>query len=97
MKHLKAFEAFVKEAKKPGPKPYMTGLSDEKEEKKKEQMKKQAEMDDDDPNAYKDMPGDKEAREKGKKKLRSTPKNITNYTENLLMRLKKNNRLIRVQ
>jgi hypothetical protein len=69
MKHIKEFEAFVREAKqKPGPDPYMTGLDDESEEKKKDQMKKQAEMDDDDPDAYKDMPGDKEAREKGKVK-----------------------------
>ena len=37
----------VEEANKPGPDPYMTGLSDETEEEKEEQMKKQAEMDDD--------------------------------------------------
>jgi hypothetical protein len=54
--------------KKPGPDGYMTGLDDETEEDKEEQMKKQAEMDDDDPDAYKEMPGDKEAREKGKVK-----------------------------
>ena len=59
----------LKESKeKPGPDPYMTGLDDEDEEDKEEQMKKQAAMDDDDPNAYKDMPGDKEARKKGKMK-----------------------------
>lgn len=54
--------------KKPGPDPYMTGLDDETEEDKKEQMKKQAKMDDDDPDAYKELPGDAEARKKGKVK-----------------------------
>lgn len=78
MKHLKAFEAFVKEAKKPGPHPYMTGLDDETEEKKKEQMKKQAEKDDDDDSAYKPMPGDKEAVAKGKVK---TSKHTKKYHE----------------
>ena len=78
MKHLKAFEAFVKEAKKPGPRPYMTGLDDETEEKKREQMKKQAEKDDDDDSAYKPMPGDKEAVAKGKVK---TSKHTKKYHE----------------
>ena len=41
-------------------------------------MKKQAEMDDDDPEAYKEMPGDKEAREKGQVK---TSKHVKNYHE----------------
>jgi hypothetical protein len=54
--------------KKPGPDPYMRDLSDEEEEDKKEQMKDQAEMADDDPAAYKEMPGDEEAREKGEVK-----------------------------
>ena len=63
---------------KPGPDAYMTGLDDETEEDKKEQMKKQAAMDDDDPNAYKEMPGDKEAREKGKVK---TSKHVKSYHE----------------
>lgn len=54
--------------KKPGPDTYMKGLDKEEEEEKEEQMKKQAKMDDDDPNAYKEMPGSKEAREKGKVK-----------------------------
>lgn len=64
LNHLTSLESFIDE-KKPGPDPYMTNLSKEDEEDKEEQMKKQAAMDDDDPNAYKDMPGDKEAREKG--------------------------------
>lgn len=54
--------------KKPGPDPYMTGLDDKTREEKEEQMKKQAEMDDDDPDAYKPMPGSAEARKKGKVK-----------------------------
>ena len=64
LSHLTSLESFIDE-KKPGPDPYMTDLSKDDEEDKEEQMKKQAAMDDDDPNAYKDMPGDKEAREKG--------------------------------
>lgn len=75
MKHIKEFEAFVKEAKqKPGPDPYMTGLDDKSKENKKEQMKKQAEMDDDDPDAYKEMPGSEEARKAGKIKTSSQTK-----------------------
>ena len=54
--------------KKPGPDPYMTGLDDKTKEEKEEQMKKQAGMDDDDPDAYKPMPGSAEARKKGKVK-----------------------------
>lgn len=68
----------VEADKKPGPDPYMTGLDDETEDEKEEQMKKQAKMDDDDPNAYKEMPGDKEAREKGKVK---TSKHTKAYDE----------------
>lgn len=75
MKHIKEFEAFVKEAKqKPGPDPYMTGLDDKSKENKKEQMKKQAEMDDDDPDAYKEMPGSEEARKAGRIKTSSQTK-----------------------
>lgn len=68
----------VEEANKPGPDPYMTGLSDETEEEKEEKMKKQAEMDDDDDSAYKELPGDKEAREKGQVK---TSKHTKSYHE----------------
>lgn len=77
MKYVKLFEDFLTEAK-PGPDPYMTGLSDRTEKEKEEQMKKQAEMDDDDDAAYKEMPGDKEAREKGKVK---TSKHTKSYQE----------------
>ena len=64
LKYLKELD----EAKKPGPDGYMTGLSDKDEEKKEKQMKKQGAMDDDDPDAYKEMPGDKKARKEGRVK-----------------------------
>ena len=63
---------------KPGPDKYMTGLDKEEEEDKEEQIKKQREMDDDDSDAYKEMPGDKEAREKGQVK---TSKHVKKYHE----------------
>lgn len=63
---------------KPGPDPYMKGLSDKTKEEKEEQMKKQAEMDDDDDSAYKELPGDKEAQEKGQVK---TSKHTKSYHE----------------
>jgi hypothetical protein len=69
----------LEEAKaKPGPDAYMTGLDKETEEEKEEQMKKQAEMDDDNPDAYKELPGDEEAREKGQVK---TSKHVKKYHE----------------
>lgn len=77
MKIFNTFQQFLNEANaKPGPDPYMRGLTDKEEEEKKEKMKKQAEMDDDDPNAYKELPGDKEAREKGEVK---TSKHVKRY------------------
>ena len=60
--------------KKPGPDPYHRGLEDDEVEDKEEQIKKQAKMDDDDPDAYKEMPGDKEAREKGEVKTSKATK-----------------------
>ena len=64
---LKDYGYAIQEADaKPGPDAYMTGLDKEEEEDKEDQIKKQAKMDDDDPEAYKEMPGDEEAREKGK-------------------------------
>lgn len=64
---IRSFSLFEDEAK-PGPDPYHRGLDDDDKEDKEEQMKDQAKMDDDDPDAYKEMPGDKEAREKGEVK-----------------------------
>jgi len=78
MKHIKLYEEFASESKKPGPDPYMRGLSDDEKEEKEDKMKKQADMEDDDPNAYKDLPGDKEAREKGEVK---TSKHVKKYHE----------------
>lgn len=71
-------DGIVEAKEKPGPDPYMTGLDDETEEEKKAQMKKQAEMDDDDPEAYKEMPGSEEARKEGKVK---TSKHVKSYHE----------------
>lgn len=59
MKHIHTFESFLNEG-------YFKGISKSTADKKKAQMKKQAEMDDDDPEAYKEMPGDT----KGKKDLK---------------------------
>lgn len=67
MAAMRLFSTFEAEVK-PGPDPYMRDLDDEEKEDKEEQMKDQAEMDDDDPDAYKEMPGDEEAREKGEVK-----------------------------
>ena len=76
--YAKLLDSIFEGDEKPGPDPYMRGLSDEEEEKKKEKMKKQADMGDDNPKAYKEMPGDKEAREKGEVK---TSKHVKNYHE----------------
>jgi len=79
MKYIIEFNQFINEGKaKPGPDPYMRGLSDKEKEDKEEKMKKQAEMDDDDPEAYKELPGDKEARERGEVK---TSKHVKSYHE----------------
>jgi len=75
---MSSHDYIVEADKKPGPDAYMTGLDDETEEEKEDQMKKQAEMDDDNPEAYKELPGDKEAREKGKVK---TSKHVKSYHE----------------
>ena len=80
MKNIRTYEDFLNERdwndKKPGRDPYHKGLSDKEIEDKEKQAKKQAKMDDDDPEAYKEMPGDKEAKEKGKVK---TSKHVKNY------------------
>ena len=70
--------------KKPGPDPYHRGLEDDEVEDKEDQIKKQADMDDDDPDAYKEMPGDKEAREKGEVKTSKATKSYNKlYGEDL--------------
>lgn len=77
---LEAFESEERDwnDKRRGPHPYTATLSDEDEKKKEAQAKKQAKMDDDDPDAYKEMPGSKEAQEKGKVK---TSKHTKKYHE----------------
>tara|TARA_B100001057_G_scaffold337901_1_gene338679 strand:- start:2500 stop:3996 length:1497 start_codon:yes stop_codon:yes gene_type:complete len=75
MAHFGSANSGINETKKkPGPDPYHRGLDDEEVEDKEEQIKKQADMDDDDPDAYKEMPGDKEAREKGEVKTSKATK-----------------------
>lgn len=70
MKHIQLYEDFIKEGG------YFSGISKSTADKKKAQMKKQAKMDDDDPDAYKELPGDK----KGKKMLK-TSKHTKKYHE----------------
>lgn len=66
---MKKFEAFLSEN-------YYANLSKSTIDKKKAQMKKQASMDDDDPEAYKELPGDT----KGKENLK-TSKHTKKYHE----------------
>ena len=73
MAHYGSANSGINEAK-PGPDPYHRGLDDDEVEDKEDQIKKQAKMDDDDPDAYKEMPGDKEAREKGEVKTSKATK-----------------------
>lgn len=72
------YTAYYLSEAKPGPKPYHRGLDDNEIEDKKDQIKKQSDMADDDSSAYKEMPGDKEAREKGEVK---TSKHVKKYHE----------------
>jgi hypothetical protein len=62
MKYTQSFEEFVGEGG------YFKGISKSTAAKKKAQITKQADMDDDDPKAYKEMPGDT----KGKKLLKTS-------------------------
>jgi hypothetical protein len=64
MQHIKTFED------------YFAGIGKSTSAKKKAQIAKQADMDDDDPKAYKEMPGDT----KGKKLLK-TSKHTKKYHE----------------
>lgn len=64
--------------KRKGPHPYHATLDPKDKEEKEEQMAKQTKMSDSDPGAYKEMPGDKEAREQGKVK---TSKHVKRYHE----------------
>lgn len=71
MRYIKTFEIFLTENDA-----YYKGVSKSTADKKKSQMAKQASMDDDDPEAYKEMPGDT----KGKKNLK-TSKHTKKYHE----------------
>lgn len=80
---IKALSLYENNAK-PGPDAYMTGLDKEEEDDKEDQIKKQSKMDDDDPKAYKEMPGDEEARKKGKvKKSKHTKSYAELYGESV--------------
>lgn len=68
---LLTFDEFVSESEA-----YFSGLSKSTIQKKKAQMKKQAKMRDDDPSAYKEMPGDAEG-----KKRQKTSKHTKKYHE----------------
>jgi hypothetical protein len=69
MKYIKEFANFINES-------YFSNLSPSTSSNKKSLMKKQADMDDDDPSAYDEMPGDT----KGKKFLK-TSKHTKKYHE----------------
>lgn len=68
---IQDFETFLlnesKKKKSDSSHPYFKGLSRSTVSSKKRQMKKQAKMHDDDPNAYKPLPGDNVAKSKIKK------------------------------
>lgn len=79
MEKIKSFEEFcndlaITEGVVEEGKAYFKGLSKSTSDKKKKQMKKQAAMADDDPEAYKEMPGDKEG-----KKTQKTSKHTKKY------------------
>ena len=68
---IRTFQQFIGESEN-----YFKGISKSTTAKKKAQMKKQAEMPDDDPAAYKELPGDT----KGKGQLK-TSKHTKKYHE----------------
>jgi hypothetical protein len=74
MKHIHSYNSWISEADED--KPYFKGIGKSTISKKKSQMKKQAELPDDDPKAYKELPGDT----KGKKQLK-TSKHTKSYHE----------------
>lgn len=52
------FSSGLKEKELPGPKTYYSGLAKSTKQKRAAQIKKQTDMEDDDPKAYKPLPGD---------------------------------------
>lgn len=73
MSTIKSFENWLSEKESH---PYYKGISKSTADKKQAQMKKQADAPDDDPEAYKELPGD----QKGKKQLK-TSKHTKAYHE----------------
>lgn len=55
---VKNYSQFISEADRPGPETYYKGLSKSTSDKRAAQIKKQSKMSDDDPDAYKELPGD---------------------------------------
>jgi hypothetical protein len=86
MKNLISYEEFINEGKSKdvpidvtkGQQAYYKDLPKSTAQKKKTQISKQAEMPDDDPSAYKELPGDKKAQSQGKVK---TSKHVQKYKE----------------
>jgi hypothetical protein len=84
MNLIKTYEEFLNEGKEvpidvtKGQQAYYKGLPKSTAQKKKSQITKQAEMPDDDPSAYKPLPGDKKAQSQGKVK---TSSHIKKYKE----------------
>jgi hypothetical protein len=58
MENLLSFDDFLNEGSRPGPREYYAGLSKSTADKRAAQIKKQTPMEDDDPSAYKKLPGD---------------------------------------
>jgi len=65
MKHVRSYSDWIEEEEEDA---YFRGIGKGTINKKKSQMKKQAAMDDDDPAAYRELPGDT----KGKKSLKTS-------------------------
>lgn len=77
--NILSYHDFINEARKKrsdSKHPYFKGLSKTMIKAKKKQMKAQTKMSDSDPSAYKEMPGDKKAKETSKKS-----KHTSNYEE----------------
>ena len=74
MSYVKKYSAWINEEEENAP--YFKGIGKGTIDKKKAQMKKQAAMDDDDPAAYRELPGDT----KGKNLLKKS-KHTKSYHE----------------
>ena len=72
--YIKSYSSWLSEKEEDAP--YFKGIGKGTADKKKAQMKQQASLPDDDPGAYKELPGDT----KGKKLLKKS-KHTKNYQE----------------